>query len=147
MGHCSSIALGIAKTNPHLNIFCIDGDGSMIMHMGTLSTIGQELPDNFHHILINNYTHESVGGQRTSSEIIDFYLLSKSLNYQDYYSANDKETLNQLIEKLLNNANKPALFEIQVKSGSRLDLGRPTITPKENKIKLMKKIHELSQKK
>ncbi len=147
MGHCSSIALGIAKTNPHLNIFCIDGDGSMIMHMGTLSTIGQELPDNFHHILINNYTHESVGGQRTSSEIIDFYLLSKSLNYQDYYSANDKKTLNQLIEKLLNNANKPALFEIQVKSGSRLDLGRPTITPKENKIKLMKKIHELSQKK
>ena len=49
MGHCSSIALGIAKTNPHLNVFCIDGDGSIIMHMGTLSTIGQELPDNSSH--------------------------------------------------------------------------------------------------
>jgi len=146
MGHCSSIALGIAKTNPHLNIFCIDGDGSIIMHMGTLSTIGQELPDNFHHILINNYSHESVGGQKTSSEIIDFNLLSKSLNYKDYYRANNKNSLNKLIKEMLNNSNKPALFEIQVQPGSRSDLGRPTVTPKENKIKLMKKINELSKK-
>jgi len=145
MGHCSSIALGIAKTNPHLNIYCIDGDGSMIMHMGSLSTIGQELPNNFYHILINNYAHESVGGQRTSSETINFHLLSKSLNYQDYYSANDRNSLKKLIDKLLNKVNKPALFEIQVELGSRADLGRPTITPKENKIKLMKKIHELSK--
>lgn len=145
MGHCSSIALGIAKTNPHLDIYCIDGDGSMIMHMGSLSTIGQELPNNFHHILINNYAHESVGGQKTSSEIINFELLSKSLNYKDYYSANDRVSLNKLVKKILNKTNNPAFFEIQVQPGSRLDLGRPTITPKENKIKLMKKINELSK--
>jgi len=146
MGHCSSIALGIAKTNPHLKIYCIDGDGSMIMHMGSLSTIGKELPNNFYHILINNYAHESVGGQSTSSNIIDFRLLSKSLNYNDYTNANDLPSLKRLINKLLNKSKTPAFFEIEVQAGSRSDLGRPTITPKQNKINLMNKISELSKK-
>lgn len=146
MGHCSSIALGIAKTNPHLKIYCIDGDGSMIMHMGSLSTIGKELPNNFYHILINNYAHESVGGQSTSSNIIDFRLLSKSLNYNDYTNANDLTSLKKLINKLLNKSKTPAFFEIEVQAGSRSDLGRPTITPKQNKINLMNKISELSKK-
>ena len=52
MGHCSSIALGIAITNPQKKIICIDGDGSLIMHMGALATIGEQSPENFIHILI-----------------------------------------------------------------------------------------------
>ena len=146
MGHCSSIALGIAKSNPNLNVYCIDGDGAMIMHMGALSTIGQQLPDNLNHILINNFAHESVGGQKTASNIIDFNLLSKSMNYKNYILANDEETLEKLIKKLSNNLENPTLFEIQVQTGSRSNLGRPTITPKKNKLNLMAKINELSKK-
>jgi len=144
MGHCSSLAFGIAKSNPNLMVYCIDGDGSMIMHMGSLSMIGQQIPKNFKHILINNFVHESVGGQQTASKIIDFHLLSKSMNYKDYIFANDESSLNELISHLNKSSNNPAFFEIQVQAGSRPELGRPTTTPKQNKIDLMNKINELS---
>ena len=72
-------------------------------------------------------------------------MLSKSLNYKDYHKANDKNSLNKLIKEMLNNSNKPALFEIQVQPGSRSDLGRPTVTPKENKNQINEKINELSK--
>ena len=82
MGHCSSIALGIALSNPNRKIFCIDGDGSLIMHMGSLAMIGELAPENFNHILINNFVHESVGGQPTSAMTINFQKLIKSNNKQ-----------------------------------------------------------------
>ena len=62
MGHCSSIALGIAISNPERKVVCIDGDGALIMHMGSLSTVGKLKPKNFYHILINNQVYESVEG-------------------------------------------------------------------------------------
>ncbi len=146
MGHCSSIALGIAKSNPMLDVFCIDGDGAMIMHMGALSNIGQERPKNLKHILINNFAHESVGGQSTASNVIDYCKLSEAISYKAYYLAKDSESLELLIEKLVKEKNNPSFFEIQVQSGSRSDLGRPTKTPKQNKIDLINKINELSKK-
>ena len=144
MGHSSSLALGIAKANPKLEVYCIDGDGSMIMHMGSLSMIGQQRPKNFKHILINNFVHESVGGQKTASDIIDFKLLSKSMKYNNYFLANDKTSLDSIINNI-NNKVGPLFLEIQVQPGSRGDLGRPTTTPKQNKIDLMSKINELSK--
>ena len=142
MGHSSSLALGIAKANPNINVYCIDGDGAMIMHMGALSMIGQQMPSNFNHILINNFVHESVGGQETASNIIDFKILSKSMKYNHYLLSNDERSLNKNI-KDINNKKGPIFFEIQVKPGSRSNLGRPTTTPKQNKIDLMSKINEL----
>tara|TARA_Y100001968_G_C19155582_1_gene618269 strand:- start:360 stop:803 length:444 start_codon:yes stop_codon:yes gene_type:complete len=147
MGHCSSLALGIAKANPDINIYCIDGDGSMIMHMGSLSMVGQQMPKNFNHILINNFVHESVGGQKTASSVINFNLLSKSMNYQNYLFADDESSLIQIFNNFNKNLVGPSFFEIQVQPGSRTDLGRPTTTPKQNKIDLMYKINELSKKK
>ncbi len=146
MGHCSSLALGIAKANPDINIYCIDGDGSMIMHMGSLSMVGQQMPKNFKHILINNFVHESVGGQNTASNIINFDLLSKSMNYKNYSFANNESTLIQMLNDFNQYSVGPSFFEIQVQPGSRSDLGRPTTTPEQNKLDLMSRIDELSKK-
>tara|TARA_B100000029_G_scaffold384524_1_gene380041 strand:+ start:352 stop:1380 length:1029 start_codon:yes stop_codon:yes gene_type:complete len=81
MGHCSSIALGVSL-NTDKNVYCIDGDGSLIMHMGALATIGKEAPPNFKHIIINNYCHESVGGQSTASDNIDFCKIALANGYK-----------------------------------------------------------------
>ena len=139
MGHASSIALGIALAKPNKRIFCIDGDGALIMHMGVLTTIGKSSPKNLFHILLNNFSHESVGGQPTGAEDIDFEMLSKSCNYNTYsFAKNSKEFLVNL--KNIENIDGPHFIEVCIKNGSRKDLGRPTLSPKENKNNLMKKL-------
>ena len=118
----------------------------MIMHMGSLSMVGQQMPKNFKHILINNFVHESVGGQNTASNIINFDLLSKSMNYKNYSFANNESTLIQMLNDFNQHSVGPSFFEIQVQPGSRSDLGRPTTTPEQNKLDLMSRIDELSKK-
>ena len=136
MGHCSSIALGIALSNPKRKIICIDGDGSMIMHMGSLSMIGDISPSNFFHILINNYVHESVGGQKTAAKLINIQKLVESNSYKNTLKVEDVEGLKyQLNQSLLKKG--PNFLEIITKPGSREDLGRPTIKPHENKKHFM----------
>ncbi|NQU26842.1 MAG: phosphonopyruvate decarboxylase [Candidatus Marinimicrobia bacterium] len=137
MGHCSSIALGIALAQPDRKIFCIDGDGALIMHMGGLATIGKLQPNNFYHILINNRVHESVGGQKTAAEIIDIPGLVKSNGYKTVLSCSDKDQLITNLERFIQEAG-PAFLDLLVKPGSRANLGRPTVTPVENKTAFMK---------
>jgi phosphonopyruvate decarboxylase len=132
MGHCSSIALGIAISNPKKKIICIDGDGSLIMHMGSLSTIGNVNPKNFIHILINNYVHESVGGQHTSSKYIDMKALALANSYRYACTVKKLENLNNELSSLFEQKG-PSFLEIIVEAGSRKDLGRPTLKPNENK--------------
>ncbi len=132
MGHCSSIALGIAISRPSLKIICIDGDGSLIMHMGGLSTIGKIKPKNFFHILMNNEVHESVGGQSTASKNINMQALAKANGYEKLFFAEDTNGLkNQFNNLILHNG--PSFLEVKVEPGSRDDLGRPSLSPAENK--------------
>ena len=136
MGHCSSIALGIAIAKPDRKIICIDGDGSLIMHMGGLSTVGKLNPSNFYHILINNLVHESVGGQQTSANAINFSSIAQSNGYNNVFSLDNKEQLEFQINEFINQSG-PALLEVLVKAGSRKNLGRPTIKPINNKLDFM----------
>ena len=142
MGHASSIALGIAIEKPDNSIICLDGDGALLMHMGALSTIGKVSPKNFIHILLNNFSHDSVGGQPTGSENIDFKRLVKSCGYKSYYKILSSISLKSSLEKIRNKSG-PHFLEIFVSKGSRKDLGRPTITPKKNKINFMNNIKVL----
>lgn len=137
MGHTSSIALGVALGNPDRRVICLDGDGSMIMHMGALPIIGSLAPTNLIHVVINNGAHESVGGQATVARSIDFALLAQACGYRHYLSADSAEEIADAFneENLLEG---PVLFEIQVKTGSRADLGRPSSTPIENKVSFMR---------
>ncbi len=140
MGHTSSIALGVALGRPDKRVICIDGDGSMLMHMGALPVIGDLKPPNFVHIIINNASHESVGGQPTVAGNVDFKQLALACGYKSCFSANDADTLNNAwseIEKI----SGPVMLEVRVKQGSRDNLSRPSGTPVENKKNFMDQIN------
>jgi phosphonopyruvate decarboxylase len=136
MGHASSIALGIAMQKPARKIYCLDGDGAVIMHMGSLATIGSLSPKNFKHIIFNNGAHDSVGGQPTAGFKIDFPIIAKACGYKTVLRA---ETISEIEERmpLLQKNESPGLLEIRVSRGSRENLSRPTISPEENKVNFM----------
>jgi phosphonopyruvate decarboxylase len=136
MGHASQIALGIALSNKDRDVYCIDGDGALLMHLGSLAIIGNAEPKNFRHILINNGAHDSVGGQETVGLKIDTLAIAKACGYKECYSCSSKAELVNLSEKITN-VEGPVLLEIKVKKGARKDLGRPTTTPIENKEAFM----------
>lgn len=137
MGHCSSIALGVALAQPKRKVICIDGDGAFIMHMGSLAAIGKAQPSNFYHILMNNYVHESVGGQETAIDAIDVQGIVSSTNYKNIIGIDTSDELSKNIADFLKNSG-PGFLEIKLKPGSRADLGRPTIKPIDNKRNLIK---------
>ncbi len=137
MGHSSQIALGIALSKPMRNVYCLDGDGATIMHMGSLTITGQKASKNFKHIIFNNGAHDSVGGQPTAGFDIDIPTIAKASGYKMTLSAETKEEIGEKIQQL-KSAEGPALLEIRVNKGARKDLGRPTTTPIENKESFMK---------
>lgn len=136
MGHSSSIALGIALNKPNTKIWCIDGDGAVLMHMGALAVIGSNNPTNLVHIVINNEAHETVGGMPTVALNIDFTKIAQGCGYPFTVSV---DTYEELDEQLLKAKARDILSFIEVKCaiGSREDLGRPTTTTYENKKAFM----------
>ena len=136
MGHASQIALGIALNKPARNIYCFDGDGAVIMHMGSMGIVGEMAPKNFFHIVFNNGAHDSVGGQPTIGLNIDIPNIAACCGYKKVISVEKREELQEILTSLAANEG-PVLLEIKVKKGSRDNLGRPTTTPIENKTALM----------
>lgn len=136
MGHASQIALGIAMAQPGRRIWCFDGDGAAIMHMGSMAIIASKEPKNYVHIVFNNGAHDSVGGQPTVGFKIDLPAVAKAVGYKNAFSTETKEQLTNLL-KMLKAQEGPVLLEIKVKKGNRKDLGRPTTTPIQNKEALM----------
>lgn len=132
MGHSSSIALGVALNKPDKKIWCIDGDGAVLMHMGSMAVIGANSPNNLVHIVINNGAHETVGGMPTVASKTDIVAIAKACGYHNAVSVNSFDEL----EKELQNArisNELCLIEVRCSIGARADLGRPTTTAIENK--------------
>jgi phosphonopyruvate decarboxylase len=139
MGHSSAIALGIALQKKERKVFCLDGDGSILMHTGTLATIGTLAPKNFFHIIFNNGAHESVGGQPTVGFEVDFTEVASGYQYKNVISVDTKEKLSNVLNKV-NDTSGPFLLEIKVGINSREDLGRPTISPVDNKQNFTKNL-------
>ena len=136
MGHASQIALGIAMEKDDRKVWCFDGDGATIMHMGSMAIVASKSPTNYIHVVFNNGAHDSVGGQPTVGLKIDLPAVAKAVGYKDALSADSKELLVDALGKL-RNIEGPVLLEVKVKKGNRKDLGRPTTTPIENKNALM----------
>ncbi len=137
MGHSSSIALGVALEKQDRTVYCFDGDGALIMHMGALSIISSLKPKNFKHIIFNNFAHDSVGGQPTAAFDIDIVQVAKANGYVGAFSAETKDQIIEYVKKM-KEMDGPVLLEIKVNKGARKDLGRPTTTPIENKEDFMK---------
>lgn len=139
MGHALSLALGIALKKPNRQVFCLDGDGSVIMHMGSLATVGQHGPPNLKHIIINNGAHDSVGGQPTVSRNhagFSFGLIAQGCGYKEAFKAVTEEEVTHAVEKLRSSSG-PSMLEIKTRIGSRKNLGRPKTSPVENKEDFM----------
>ena len=136
MGHASQIALGIAMTQLERRVWCFDGDGATIMHMGSMAIVASKEPKNYVHVVFNNGAHDSVGGQPTVGLKIDIPAVAKSVGYKNVFSTDNKEDLNSILSKA-KNLEGPVLIEVKVKKGNRKDLGRPTTTPIQNKEALM----------
>jgi phosphonopyruvate decarboxylase len=136
MGHCSSIALGIALAKPNRQVVCIDGDGALLMHLGSLTSIASLKPENFRHILINNEVHESVGGQDTAAKNVNLSAIVKSIGSSKMFKAETHEELKETIIDFITGSG-PAFLEVKIRPGSRDDLGRPTIKPVDNKENFM----------
>ena len=136
MGHASQIALGIALAQPERRVWCFDGDGAAIMHMGSMAIVANKAPKNYVYVVFNNGAHDSVGGQPTVGLKIDFPAVAKAVGYKATYSVDSKAELESVLAKV-NSFKSPALLEIKVKKGNRKDLGRPTTTPIQNKDALM----------
>ena len=139
MGHASTIALGVAQFQRQRCVICLDGDGAVLMHMGSLATIGAQKPQNLVHVLLNNGSHDSVGGQPTVAAKIDFEALSLACGYNHYFAAWEETELKKAWTDIVN-TDGPIFLEIFISQGARSTLGRPTLTPKENKANFVKKL-------
>ena len=140
MGHASQIALGIALAKSDRRVWCFDGDGATIMHMGSMAIVASKAPKNYVHVVFNNGAHDSVGGQPTVGLKIDLPAVAKAVGYKTVYSVDNKEKLEEILS-IFNSQfsifDAPVFLEVKVKKGNRKDLGRPTTTPIQNKEALM----------
>ena len=143
MGHSSSIAMGVAINKPNQKIWCIDGDGAVLMHMGSMAVLGANKLPNFVHVVINNGAHETVGGMNTVADKIDLVAIAKACGYEYAVSVDNFEKLDAEL-KAAKERKALTLIEVKCSIGARADLGRPTTTALENKENFMEYLSTLA---
>ncbi len=136
MGHSSSIALGVALNKPEKKVWCIDGDGAVLMHMGSMAVLGANKPENMVHVIINNGAHETVGGMPTVAANIDFVAIAKACGYTNAVSVDSFDELDKELN-IAKRKNELSMIEVKCSIGARDNLGRPTTTALENKQNFM----------
>lgn len=115
MGHAMAIGLGLTLTKPNKRVIVLEGDGSLIMHMGTLSTIGYYAPKNLLHLILDNESYGTTGGQETTSSTMDFCQLANACGYRQTLSINTKDNLHQVLQRLQNEGvNGPTLLHVKI---------------------------------
>ena len=139
MGHASQIALTIALQHPEQRIWCLDGDGAVLMHMGGMAIIANSEANNLVHVVLNNGAHDSVGGQPTVGLSIDIAKIASAMGYKQTYTVTSNTELTKVLNQIKEAAG-PILINILVRKGNRPDLGRPTTTPIQNKQAFMAQI-------
>ncbi len=136
MGYASMIAAGIAANVPDRRVYCLDGDGALLMHMGNMAFLGQMSLKNMVHICLNNEAHESVGGMPTGAGRFSYERLALDAGYSYVARTDSSEGLKQELRNIAKRQEN-VFFEVQVAISSREDLGRPKEAPKENKDQFM----------
>lgn len=136
MGHSSSIALGVAINKPDTRVWCVDGDGAVLMHMGSMAVLGANAPKNMIHVIINNGAHETVGGMPTVASKIDLVAIAKACGYPYAVSVDSFDALDAEL-KAAKDRNELSLIEVKCSIGARDNLGRPTTSAIENKQNFM----------
>ena len=124
MGHTSMLALSNALNKNNYNTICLDGDGSIIMHLGSLISVGNMKLKNFKHIVLNNNQHESVGGQSTNLESISLLNFAKNSGYKVLLSCQNKRHLKVSIKRFLE-SKQLTFLEVKTIPFVSNNLGRP----------------------
>ena len=137
MGHASQIALGIAMQQPDRRVWCFDGDGASIMHMGNMAILAVQHPRNMVHVVFNNGAHDSVGGQPTVGLQINLTAIAQAMGYAAVRRVVTAEELQAACQELTYRTDGPVFLEVCVRKGNRKDLGRPKTTPIKNKKRFM----------
>lgn len=140
MGHASMIAQGIAVNMPHKRVFCLDGDGAALMHMGSMAFIANQHQRNLVHIVLNNQCHESVGGMPTNCPQLSFAAVAKACGYAYVQHVETAAALEKALYEIPKDG--PVLIEVMVAVSSRPDLGRPKERAVENKEAFMAYLHK-----
>lgn len=136
MGHCSQIAFGLAMQKPDRQVFCLDGDGAALMHMGSMASIGAMGLSNYTHIVLNNGVHDSVGGQPTVSRAVNLTDIATACGYASLGPVTESEALQRAVEDA-GKTQCSGFIEVFVRRGHRDNLGRPTHSPDDNKTAFM----------
>ena len=126
---------------PNKKIWCIDGDGAALMHMGAMAVIGANSPSNLVHIVINNEAHETVGGMYTVAKFVDFVSVAKACGYEEAVCVSSLKDLDNALMDAKRNK-RLTFIEVKCQIGSRKDLGRPTISAQDNKINFMNNLNK-----
>jgi phosphonopyruvate decarboxylase len=136
MGTASAIGFGVAQALPKQPVVVIDGDGAALMKMGNFATVGYYQPGNLLHLLLDNESHDSTGGQRTASGVVDFTAVAAGTNYRNAFAAERPEDMREAL-KLARSRPGPTLLHVRIRPGSPKNLGRPTVKPHEVKERFM----------
>lgn len=135
MGHANQIGLGVALNKDDRRIVCLDGDGAALMHMGGMALIGTIKPGNFIHVVLNNGSHDSVGGQETVAYDIDLMEIARAMGYNHVFTVYSED---EIIDVIQDESLSGAIFmQIKLTRGWRSEIGRPEKTPIENKVDFM----------
>jgi phosphonopyruvate decarboxylase len=137
MGHASMIATGIALSKPDRRIWCLDGDGAMVMHLGSALVLAKTRCLNLVHVVMNNGAHESVGGMPVAGGQADLTAIARAMGYTECFCVENAEELRRCVTGV-HSAKGPIFIEVMISIESRRDLGRPTTTPQENKAAFMR---------
>ena len=136
MGHSSSIALGVALNKPNTRVWCVDGDGAVLMHMGSMAVLGTNKPKNLIHVVINNGAHETVGGMPRVAGSIDLVAIARACGYPNAVSVDNFSDLDEELEKA-KGRDELSFIEVKCSIGARENLGRPTTSALDNKVSFM----------
>mgnify|MGYP000150248620 FL=1 len=135
MGLASSIGLGLALQNPKKTIYVFDGDGNILMNLGSLTTISKLKPKNFIHIIFDNSSHESTGGQPTSTNKISIDAIAKAVNFK-VFRCNSKKNLDETFKKI-KNISGPIIILMKISKSEKISK-RVSLPPKKIKSRFMK---------
>jgi phosphonopyruvate decarboxylase len=125
MGHAISISLGLALAQPKSEIFCLDGDGSMAMHLGGLAGLSQIAPKNLTHLVFNNLSHESVGGEPTVLAGMHLSAIARDLRYKTTVTIQTTDELRKVLLQV-KSQDGPHFIELLTKVGVPESLPRPS---------------------
>ncbi len=136
MGLASSIGLGVALKNPRKSVFIFDGDGNVLMNLGSLTTIASQKPKNLIHIVFDNSVHESTGGQPTNSNFVNIEKIAKACNYNHTFTVRTENNFEKILRKI-KKLKGPIMIVVKIQQSNRESSGRVNIPPVEIKERFM----------